>query len=68
MQDSSTISWMSADLEMRRGMDASTGDANASLDARWGRPGSVRTQAARHTSEFAECECPYDCLRDHENE
>jgi len=67
MHDSGTISWMSADPG-RFGMDGSTGDVVSSLDARWGRPGSVRTQAARPTPEFAECECPYDCLRDHENE
>ena len=68
MQDSNTISWMTADLGMRRGMDTSSGNANASLDARAGPPGSVPTQAARPAPEFAECECPYDCLRDHENE
>ena len=68
MQDSRTISWMTADLGMRRGLDTSTGYADASLDAGADGPGPVRTHAARPVPEFAECECPYDCLRDHENE
>jgi hypothetical protein len=33
-----------------------------------GDDGSVAGPGHRRFSYWAECECPYDCLRDHENE
>jgi hypothetical protein len=68
MQDDGAISWVAVDRAARSGTDARTGDLLASANARDGRSDSGRTQSARYAAEFAECECPFDCLRDHENE
>ena len=65
MQDNGASVWMAVDPGASLGADLWATDAFDAWDG-----GSVpfRTIAARSVAESGECECPFDCLRDHENE
>lgn len=57
MQDNDTTEGMAIQPRTRRAADAWMAELHA-----FPAPG------ARSAVETTECECPYDCLRDHENE
>jgi hypothetical protein len=68
MQDNITTEGIAIDLGARRAVDAWTAEMYAAAAAREYRFAGLWAQVARSAVELTECECPNDCLHDHENE
>jgi hypothetical protein len=67
MQDNITAEGIAIDLGARRAVDAWTAEMHASAAGEY-RFAGLWAPAARSAVELTECECPNDCLHDHENE